>query len=181
MLGQKQALRQRGVNSSKHRGFTLFELVVLSVLISILAMVLLNRLIYYQELAEKADMEFKAAELKSGLRMRMAKLLIEGRAQEYGSLAQENPFDWLEKMPGNYVGQIADGNFKTIPAGNWYFDTASHTLVYLVKHGDYFKPDSTGEKRVRFQVKLVRNPPGVGVDQPFASVNLALVEPYQWF
>ncbi|TCV85211.1 pilus assembly FimT family protein [Sulfurirhabdus autotrophica] len=181
MFGLKQELQKSVVGVSKHQGFSLFELMVISVLISILAIVLINRLLYYQELAEKADMEYKATELQSGLRLRMAKLLIEGRAQEYSKLALENPFDWVENKPGNYVGQFKNANPKQLPAGSWYYDLTRHTLVYLVRNGNHFQSGIAGEKQVRYQVKLIRNPPGVGVDQPFASIKLVLIESYQWF
>lgn len=166
----------------RFRGFSLLELMVAAVLIGIVVTVLLDRLLYYQEAAEKASMDYTVRTIESALRMRMATLLIEGRTQEYASLARENPMDWLSEKPGNYAGQFKGPDIDRIPAGDWYFDLGSHTLIYLIKRGDHFESGISGPKRVRFRVSLIRNPPeGMEVDQPVAGVTLRLVEPYRWF
>ena len=85
----------------RQRGFTIFELVVVMVIASVLAIILLNRLWYYQEVAEKAAMEMTVMNMRSGLRLRIADLMMQGRMNEMAQLVQENPINWLETLPAN--------------------------------------------------------------------------------
>ncbi|MGZ3236522.1 MAG: type II secretion system protein [Burkholderiaceae bacterium] len=167
------------------RGFSLLELMVSVMVISVAGIILLNRLSYYQEMAEKADMEYTISALKSALRMRMATLMIEGRAQEFRSLAQENPMDWLEQKPANYLTLELPHDPRFTLAGHWYFDSAKRVLVYLPKHNDYFQADGYGQKRVRLQVIFLRNEALAVNDKrpnrPTDSVAIALIEVYKWF
>lgn len=176
---------RNGFPVRKFRGFSLLEFLVGVISIGIIATILLNRLLYYQEAAEKTNMEYTMSMMKSALRSRMASLLIEGRAQEYIRLAQENPMDWLEPKPDNYLGKLANPDPGQLAAGNWYFDSANGTTVYLVGRGKYFQPDTTGQKRVRLRVTFVRNRANSQSNhdpiEPTDTVALSLVEPYKWF
>jgi type II secretory pathway pseudopilin PulG len=168
----------------KVHGFSRFELMVVAILLGIVSTMLLNRLRFYQEAAEKAQMEYTVSTLKSALRLRKAALLVEGRAYAFGSLALENPMDWLETKPANYSPQIDAMTADSSLAGTWYFDRADRTLIYVVDHGDHFKLDSTGKKRVRLHMVRV---PTVSDDALLKSgraasesVALELVEPFSW-
>ena len=88
----------------KPHGFTLFEFAVAVVIIAILAWVLLTRLAFYQEMAEKAAMESTVRVIKTGLQIRLAELIIGNRQGEAGKLEVEDPMQWLEPRPANYAG-----------------------------------------------------------------------------
>lgn len=168
------------------RGFSLLELAVVVIVLGVVASMLLSRLRFYQEAAEKANVETTIGAVKSALRSRMASLLVEGRAQEYVQLAQQNPLDWLDVMPPNYVGKLPLPGGAGVPPGSWYFDPEDRMLVYMVKNGNYFEPDSMGRKRIRLRVVLNPNfAPGSPDRSPDAhltdSVSIALVERYRWF
>jgi len=170
---------------TRSRGFSLLELAVAVAAIGILAVTLLNRLHYYQEAAEKADMEYTVVSLKSVLRLRMSTMLVEGHAQEFSTLALQNPIDWLEEKPRNYRGVVASRTGAPMQPGSWYFDSDARTLVYVVDRSEHFQPDSEGQKRVRLRVTTLRNQPGStsdnGVARTSDSVTLSLIEPYKWF
>ena len=72
----------------RQRGFTIFELVVVIVIASVLAIILLNRLWYYQEIAEKTAMEMTVMNMRSGLRLRIAELMMRDKMSEAGQLMQ---------------------------------------------------------------------------------------------
>ncbi len=173
------------LGKTKYRGFSRLELLIVTIMLGVIVTVLLNRFLYYQEAAEKARMEYTASALKSALRLRMASLLVQGRAQEFRLLAQDNPMDWLEQPPDNYLGRLTNPDIEGLQRGNWYFDVSSRELVYLVKQGEYFQPDSSGRKQVRLQIVFAHNQSDLGPEQqagyPTDSVRLVLVEPYQWF
>lgn len=158
----------------------MLELMAAVILFGAAATALLNRLWYYQELAEKARMEYAISAMKSALRIRMATLLVQGQAQQYRFLAEESPVDWLEERPDDYLGVLSSPDIGKLPLGSWYYDAAAHTLVYLVRRGDHFQADSDGRKRVRLRVMLqpnFLNAPDHATD----SVKLVLMEPYVWF
>lgn len=166
-------------------GFSLLELAIVVAVFGVLATVLLDRLAYYEELAEKIKMEATISTLKSALRERMATMMIEGRVQEYASMAHQNPFDWLEKKPENYRGEISRLAATDIAGGSWYFDSAEKALAYVVKNGAHFQADSQGRKQVRLQVVYLFNRPVDAADpeqmQSVDTVALRVVQPYRWF
>ena len=171
----------------RQRGFTIFELVVVIVLASVLAIILLNRLWYYQEIAEKTAMEMTVMNMRSGLRLRIAELMMRDKMSEAGQLMQENPITWLETLPPNYRGKISGSKQTALIPGSWYFDTGRQELVYLVQHDRFFKPGWDGapnrESAVRFHVTAVKHPrqDGNGTVRKVEGIALAPVAPYHWF
>jgi len=170
---------------TRSRGISLLEFAVVVMVIGLLSGILLNRLHYYQEHAEKADMEYTIGAIKSALRMRMAVMLVEGRAQQFNLLLQENPMDWVAEKPHNYRGIVSAQGRETMQSGNWYFDREARSLIYVVDRAEHFQAHGDGRKQVRLRVESLRNQaestslPGPG--QATDSVTLRLVETYKWF
>jgi general secretion pathway protein G len=167
-------------------GATLLEFAVAVSVFCILALILLDRMAYYQEWAEKANMEYTAASLKSALLMEFSTLMVEGRMRESSTLLQQNPMDWLAPKPANYIGEFDGAAPDTQSRGIWYYDRGARELVYRVNLGRYFRPDSRGRQEVRFHVTRVYYPMpvenGVGASpMPPSGVKLMLVEKYMWF
>lgn len=140
-------------------GFTLFELVLVIAVVSVLAGVLFSRMLFYQEAAEKAVMEETASALGSALYIQVAGRVARGRNEEIPKMAQRNPMDWLAKKPKNYYGEYYNPMPGDVPPGNWYFDLKDHHLVYLVERGEHFVPGPDGRKWVRYRLKLIYNEP----------------------
>lgn len=155
----------------RQTGFTLLEFGVVAVILGIAAVVLLERLAYYQEVVEKLHMELTARALKSALRMEIANDLMAGRRVSAERLVRGNPMEWLGQKPANYAGERTNLDPDRLQQGNWYFDRDHNELVYLVNRGSHFRPDSAGYKRVRYIVR-----PMQGQDW----VRLVEVEPYRW-
>ncbi|MDQ9170230.1 type II secretion system protein [Oxalobacteraceae bacterium R-40] len=165
------------------RNLLLMEVLIAVTVVGIFAAVLLNRLSYYQEKAEKANMELTISSIRSALRMRLAGMMIQGATKRYGEVAEDNPMDWLEHKPGNYGGLLtASRNLKEIK-GNWFYDPASKSLIYWVKHGDHFRPDSANEKKVRLKIVLIHEngDPASAEANRVAGARIMLAEPYLWF
>jgi prepilin-type N-terminal cleavage/methylation domain-containing protein len=161
------------------RGFTLFELVVCILVFSVLVTVLLHRLAYYQELAEKAAMEATARILKTGLQIRLAQLIVANRQAEAGVLETADPTQWLERRPVNYGGTY-HGDAQP---GTWYFDEQARQLVYCVNTGSRLELDSqTGPKQVRYRVRLLKDRISLagGKVESVTGVTLTAVTPYYW-
>jgi len=161
------------------RGFTLLELVVCLLVFSALVTVLLERLAYYQELAEKAAMESTARVVKTGLQIRLAQLIITNRQAEAAVLERGDPVQWLEVRPANYGGAWRE------PAepGNWYFDAPRRELVYVARTGNRLEIDGRPDGRqLRFQVRLLKDTVRVagGQVESVTGVTLLPVLPYRW-
>ncbi len=170
----------------RHGGFSRLELMVALIFIAIVAAVLLDRLFYYQGLAEKAQVEYTVNRIKSELRLKKAGLLVAGRAQDAALLSQQNPMNWLEDKPDNYVGELAGNGNEEKHSGAWYFDTARRELVYQVRHGRHFQATGSGRKQVRLKTVLLANrvdraKGGKWNADATDSVGIELVEPYRWF
>jgi general secretion pathway protein G len=165
--------------ASRERGFSLFELAVALVIISVLAAVLLNRLGYYQEMAEKAAMESMLRVIKTGLQVQLAELIVTNRQAQAARLETEDPFQWLDDKPPNYAGA-----YRVPPdTGTWYFDASERQLVYVVNTGNRLDLDgSNGAKQVRFRARLLKDRLqlyGTGVES-VSGVALLPVNPYRW-
>ena len=161
------------------RGYTLFELVVAFVLVSTLAAVLLSRLVYYQEMAEKAAMESTVRVIKTGLQIRLAELIIGNRQAEAATLEVEDPMQWLEPRPANYGGAYSEP--PTL--GRWYFDATARQLVYVVNTGNRLDLATAADaKQIRFRARLLKDRLNVGgaVVESVTGITLTAVTPYRW-
>ena len=171
----------------RKNGFTLIELVVVIIVISTLGAVLLDRMWFYQEAAEKAAMEQLAGTLRSALHFQIADRLLNGKTADMAELAQDNPMDWLAEPPANYVGDRFAPPVGEVPKGSWYFDLKDRQLVYLVSRGEHFTPNQQGRKEVRYAVRLIFTQNKAKADPKSADIQLvngvilALVQPYTWF
>lgn len=170
----------------RQAGFTLLEFAVVSVVLGVLAFVLLDRMTYYQEWAEKANMEYTAAALKSALRIEFSTLMVEGRMREGSALAQQNPMSWLDQKPANYLGEFDGAPPGTQARGGWYYDRSARVLVYRVNRGRNFVPDSRGRREARFRVMAIydNSPDDMSLGaspMPPSGIKLAPIEPYKWF
>jgi len=135
-------------------GFTLIELVAAILILSVVGGVFLNRLHFYQAMAEKASLDYTLMVLKAGLQIRLAELIVTNRQADAAELESENPMQWLSEKPANYLGEYRDPPER----GNWYFDTRQRQLVYVVNNSDYLDAaEVTGTKQLRYKPKLLIN------------------------
>ena len=177
--------RGGGMSRSHARGFTLFELLVVTCIVAVLAVALLNRVSFYQEQAEKAAMEQVVAALQSALTLQMASLMTGGRESEADKLTTENPMNWLAKKPANYAGEFFDPAPQAVAPGNWIFDLKSRNLIYVIDRGNFFTPGKDGVKWIRLHVNLVQDYiPSGGGKRRRPALSGAVIEPvesYRWF
>lgn len=160
-------------------GFTLFELVVVIIVVSVVGTLFLHRLRLYQEMAERVAMESTVRLIKTGLQIRLAELIIENRQGEAAQLETEDPTQWLDVRPRNYAG-----DYRASPApGNWYFDAQRKQLVYVVTTGDRLEIDTDRRNReLRFRARLLKDRLNVGgamVDS-VTGVTVVPVQPFRW-
>lgn len=166
-------------------GRSVVELVVVFSVATVIALVLLHYMLRNLELAEKSAMETTVVNIKSGLRIQMAKLLVSDGVRAVQSLPEQNPIQWLSESPINYSGECVDAKPGEIPPGSWCYDPKTRVLMYWPNNERYFQPDSTGMKRARFQVRLTYEKEiqgnTSGSDNEVTGVILVPMEEYRWF
>ncbi|MCC7484194.1 MAG: prepilin-type N-terminal cleavage/methylation domain-containing protein [Burkholderiales bacterium] len=164
---------------ARGRGFSLFELAVAIAIIAAAATVLLERLRFYQEYAERVAMDATVRLVKTGLQIRLAELIVTNRQAEAVELESEDPTRWLDTRPANYAGE-----YRRPPRpGAWYFDAPRRQLVYAVSSGDRLElPDGAGPRELRFQARLLRDAVRTGGTTVLSvtGVTVVPVTPYRW-
>lgn len=163
-------------------GASFVEFAVSMALMGIFVGVLLERALYYQEYAEKTAMESTAKNIRTGLRYKVADLILANRESEITTLADESPMTWLGERPPNYMGEL-DSAPVDEPKGQWYFDKRNRELVYTVSNRRHFSPSSYRDFGIRYRV--MRISAGAVTDRsPQAAetwVSLVLLTEYGWF
>ena len=182
-------LKRRGVTATKplssERGFTLIELIIVITIIVILMGIFFNRVLFYQEQAEKTAMVGVAGAIQSALTMQYGQILTRGKPSDVEALTQDNPMSWLQKKPRNYAGEFYDPTPLAVESGNWVFDLKSRDLVYVVRTANYFKPGRDGKKWIRFHIAVdhaaSRLPSLQNAPHELTGIVFEPVEPYSWF
>jgi len=139
---------------TRQRGFTLLELAVVACVVGVMATVLLNRLLFYQKLAEKTAVEQTAGVIRSALNLQFASLVARNRVEDVQYLDGANPMKWLVQEPVNYAGEYFGDAPESVEPGQWYFDLRDRNLVYLVRNADKIKQRSP-RPQLRYRIRIV--------------------------
>lgn len=99
-------------------------------IVGVLAAVLLERLLTYAEVAEKAAMEATVSRLGNALYARLAMLALRGEHEAIEALPGQSPFAVAHATSPAYLGEF-DSLPPNAEGGRWYFDRARRELVYL--------------------------------------------------
>lgn len=165
------------------RGFTLAELMVVISILAVLAVILLDRLFWYEGQAEKAAMEHTADMIKSGLWMGAADLMMAERTAEIAALAEQNPMRMLAKKPANYLGEISAEQAASLEDGNWFYDADKRQVIYIVRHRRYFTPLLAQDFMVRYGMLVLyadmETAPGNKVAY-ITGITLVPLSKYRW-
>ena len=167
----------------KTRGFTLIELIVVVAVVGMLATIALDRLIWFQGQAEKANMEYTASMIKSGLWMSAASLMMAERSEEIANLAKRNPIDLLAQKPENYLGALDGTNLAVLQRGKWFYDTKQQQVIYVVDQRYNFKPEVANDFAVRYAAKVIYGEMELtqGNKTPYiAGITLVPLSKYKW-
>lgn len=169
------------------RGFTLVELVVVSVVIGVLAAVMLRMYVDYAEQAEQTGMEQVASGIRAALHLRVAGLLASNASDDaIPALAKQNPMDWLAEQPHLYVGAY-DGiaPLEFAPPPSWYYDQRAQELVYRALRVRHLEAPINPYNDIRFKVWVEQGalPGGEMLAEPLRGVRrmeFAPAEGYRW-
>jgi len=169
---------------ARQRGFSLLELVIVIVLISVLVTLGIERLLVMKAQAERTAMEQVLSSIRSGLTIRLAELAVRSRLPQAAALAGKNPINVLSEKPQNYLGELFGPGPRTLARGNWYFDLQDGALCYIPESEEFFQ-SLVEPPRARFRIEPVFDDVNKngrydeGVDL-FRGLRLEPLEPYSW-
>ena len=172
------------VGLRSRRGFSLLELVVVIVLISVLLTLGIERLLIMKAQAERTAMEQVLSSIRSGLTIRLAELAVRSRLPQAAAMAGKNPFNVLSEKPPNYLGELLRPDPGTLARGNWYFDLQEGALCYLPESEEFFE-SRLEPPRARFRIAPVFDDVNKngrydeGLDL-LRGLSLAPLEAYSW-
>lgn len=162
-------------------------IVSITVLVTLSA-VLLDRLLYYEEYTEKTVTELTITNMRTGLYLRKAEMMLASAQGGSTGVLGDNPMVWLPAPAPNYTGEFAGHAPDAAGEGIWYFDRGARELAYRPNLARHFLPGPDGQTEVRVRVERrrvvqdeaaaempIRNP------APWEGVALVLARPYRWF
>jgi type II secretory pathway pseudopilin PulG len=118
-------------NIDKGKGFSLFELIVYILLVSIVFSVSMRRFGEFPGEAERANFLAISMQLKAAVNIQMMNAIARGDWSELGRLENTNPMDLMLETPSNYAGSFNLVDEQSMPRRTWYFDSFNGQLVYL--------------------------------------------------
>ncbi len=161
-----------------------FEVMLPLVLVVALMAVLLERLLYYEEYAEKTMVELTVTSMRAGLHVRRAEAVVARALGQEIAMPETNPVRWLGVVPPNYAGEFDGPAPAGAGDGIWFYDRLARELVYRPSLQRHFLPDAEGRREVR--VRFVRREPSAATAQaarslPWEGAAVVLARPYEWF
>lgn len=158
------------------RGFSLLELLIVIVIISVLVVVAVERLLVLRYEAERAMVQSVIGAMRSGLYVEFAGAAASGQLKVLESAAGSNPMLRLAERPDTYAGEFFGADPKLFEPGSWYFDTRDRAIVYVVRFPEQFVTPLEGTPRLRLAVRPDVDPGRKSVQ----GLKLEPLEPYHW-
>jgi len=167
------------------RGFSLLELLIVIVIISVLTVIAIDRLLKLRFEAERVMVQSVVAGLRSALYIDFAAAAAKGQMDRIDAAHGSNPMLRLSEKPESYAGEFYGPDPATFEPGTWYFDTRERALVYIVRFPEQFVTPLSGAPRARFAVEADyedvdhngRFDPG---RDPVLGLKLVPLESFSW-
>ena len=140
---------------NKQHGFSLFELVVVVLLVGVFMTFAIDRMLRLQIDAERVSVQQVIASLKSAVNLQAAEMVVNKGINSIKTLESTNPMNYLQELPYNYLGTKNDGQADDYPLASWYYDPVLSILVYKIKNTDYFDSSLPGTPRIRLKVEAI--------------------------
>ena len=133
------------INKQNNKGFTLIELIMVTIILGILAAVAIPRYVATVERAEAAAEDAVISSIRSGLETYATEQLMDNGRRSWPT----DPFDALETKPSGWTST----NANAANDGEWRFTTSTSNITHMrgdntVFHWDYDKGTQTSGSEV---------------------------------
>jgi prepilin-type N-terminal cleavage/methylation domain-containing protein len=140
---------------NRQQGFSLFELVVVVLLVGVFMSFALDRMLQIQIDAERVSVQHVIASLKSAVSLQAAEMVVNKGINSIKTLENTNPMNYLQELPYNYLATKNDRQASHYPVASWYYDPEQNILIYKVKNTNYFETSLPGTPRIRLKVEAI--------------------------
>jgi prepilin-type N-terminal cleavage/methylation domain-containing protein len=169
----------------ERRGFSLLELLIVIVIISVLLVVAVDRLLALRFEAERATVQTVIGAMRSALYIEFAGAAARGEIGRMDKAGGSNPMLVLAERPQEYVGEFYGPDPKVFEPGTWYFDLRDRALVYVVRFPQQFVTPLAGPPRLRVMIEpdyddLDRNGRFDAGRDAVRGLKLVPLEPFYW-
>ena len=167
------------------QGFSLLELLIVIVIVSVLVVAAIDRLLKLRYEAERVMVQSVIAAMRSGLYVEFAAAAAGGQGARIDTAPGSNPMLRLSERPDTYAGEFFGADPRLFEPGTWYFDTRERAIVYLVRFPEQFVTPLAGPPRVRLTVEpdyddLNRNGRFDPGRDPVRGLKLVPLESFYW-
>jgi prepilin-type N-terminal cleavage/methylation domain-containing protein len=167
------------------RGFSLLELLIVIVIVSVLLVVAIDRLLVLRFEAERAAVQTVIGALRSALYIEFAAAAAKGEIKRMDTAPGSNPMLHLAEQPDGYAGEFFGPDPAVFEPGTWYFDLRDRALIYLVRFPQQFVTPLSGPPRLRLTVEadyddIDRNGRFDPGRDPVRGLKLVPSEPFFW-
>ena len=136
------------MSESTLRSRWIFQFSVVIAVTGVLAAALFNAMRFVQERAERTVVLATVRNMDSGVKLEVARRVMNGVEATIPSLVGGNPTEWLTGVPEGYVGNCTGD----LVEGGWCFDQASREIVYRPVLDRYLKYPQEGQKMLRWRI-----------------------------
>jgi prepilin-type N-terminal cleavage/methylation domain-containing protein len=169
----------------ERRGFSLLELLIVIVILSVLLVVAIDRLLVLRIEAERATVQTVIGALRSALYIQFAGAAARGEIRRMDTAGGSNPMVHLAEKPDAYIGEFYGPDPAVFEPGTWYFDLRDRALVYVVRFPQPFVTPLSGPPRLRLTVEpdyedVDRNGRFDPGRDPVRGLKLVPLEPFFW-
>lgn len=184
-------------------GFSLFELVVFIICVAIIYSTAANRFAEFPGEAERANFLAVSSQIQAAVNLELMMGILASNRELLAQYETSNPMDFLLEVPSNYLGSFYQPDVASLPRRSWYFDAASHDLVYLINDAQDVYLIRDGERvpteELRFHIRIdyryrdavtgmpvevdqisQDSYPETGLRKSLAGMVLRPVSPYIW-
>ena len=140
------------------------------IVVSVLILVLLDRMLGYFEYAERAAVQTTLIRTESALHMRLAYDVMRGAAPDREAWSEHNPFELAHMEVANFAGERDAPDPGRLEDGKWVYDRATHQLIYVPRYVRGLSIEGGGAV-LRFRLRL---------GAPGSIPRLVPVARYRW-
>jgi hypothetical protein len=153
-----------------------FQAALYVAIVGILAAVLLERLLTYAEIAERAAMDATVSRLNAALYTRIAYLTLRGEADAIDGFRDRNPFSSAKMHVPNFIGEFDIAPPGDEAQGRWFYDRIRRQLVYVPNLKRYLRKGAgDADAALRYRLEL-----HTSSERQYTGASMAPVGETRW-